>query len=210
MSDDSPPPSDEPAAEESVDDPLTASRRTTAKWLLGIGGAVSIVGVVVDAVWGLPGEVNSGPEQFYVEGTFLVDQDGNRLGLDALPAGSGEELTAFPEKEGGGAVTAKDATTALLRFGADSYEDPTNTDWTPKGYVAYSKVCTHEGCLVSGRKGDALHCPCHDTTFDPLKGAEVTGGPAPRALPQLPIAVSEEQDSLLIATGAFEGPVGPK
>ncbi|MEF8774833.1 MAG: Rieske (2Fe-2S) protein, partial [Halobacteriales archaeon] len=75
-------------------------------------------------------------------------------------------------------------------------------------YAAYTKVCTHAGCMVDDRDGATLVCPCHQANFDPARGAAVTGGPAPRALPQLPITLSS--GGYLIATGDFEGPVGPE
>jgi len=54
-------------------------------------------------------------------------------------------------------------------------------------YLAYSSVCTHEGCTV-GYNGTQLACPCHGATFDPANG-DVTGGPAPS--PLAPIKVVE-------------------
>jgi rieske iron-sulfur protein len=80
-------------------------------------------------------------------------------------------------------------------------------EFTVSGYAAYSKVCTHAGCMVADRDDTTLVCPCHSGRFDPLSGASVTGGPPPRALPQLPITLSS--DGELIATGDFEGHVGP-
>jgi len=52
---------------------------------------------------------------------------------------------------------------------------------TDKGFLAYSAVCTHLGCLVEfdAAKRD-IHCPCHAARFD-LQG-RVTAGPPPRPL----------------------------
>lgn len=189
----------------------TMTRRNAAKWLVGLSGAAAVVGVFVNGLTGLPRAVNQGSQTTYVNGTHLVDENGNRIAVDALPAGQGKELTVFPEKSGGGALTTQNATTLLLRFSASSYGRPTHLDWTPQGYVAYSKVCTHEGCLVSDRSGTDLLCPCHNSVFDPLDGARVVSGPAPRALPQLPIGVtSGDSNQLVVATGGFDGPIGPQ
>jgi nitrite reductase/ring-hydroxylating ferredoxin subunit len=55
-------------------------------------------------------------------------------------------------------------------------------------FVAYSAVCTHQGCTVAYQKGQ-LACPCHGSVFDPANGAEVVAGPAPRPLPDIPVEV---------------------
>jgi cytochrome b6-f complex iron-sulfur subunit len=55
-------------------------------------------------------------------------------------------------------------------------------------FVAYSAVCTHQGCTVA-YKGGNLACPCHGSVFDPAKGAEVVAGPAPSPLPEIPVKV---------------------
>lgn len=190
--------------------PPEVSRRNAAKLLAAVGGAAAVGSVAVSAVAGLSGagfEVLD--QRIWVEGTYLVDQDGNRLSVaDALPRGSGNKMVVLPEEEPGVPVTEKAATTLLLRYAEDAYEEPTVLDWTIEGYVAYSMVCTHAGCLVSSEAGDDLLCPCHVSRFDPTSGATVVSGPAGRPLPQLPLAVSEDGE-LLVATGPFEGPVGP-
>jgi len=189
------------------------TRRNVAKILGVIGGGAAIGSISINYITGLAdagratGEADLTYENIYVEGTHLVDQEGNRVPADQLEQGSGESLTVLPEKEGGGALERKKATTLLVRFGPDDFEEPTHLDWTADGYVAYSMVCTHEECLVSGRAEDDLYCPCHGTSYDPLRGAEVVGGPAPSALPQLPIGISDE-GNLMLATGPFEGPIG--
>ena len=52
-----------------------------------------------------------------------------------------------------------------------------------------------------------LFCPCHQSVFDALRGAEPIDGPATRPLPQLPLTVDAEGH--LAATGDFSAPVGP-
>ncbi len=81
--------------------------------------------------------------------------------------------------------------------------------WVVDGIVAYSKLCTHVGCPVGLYQAQEalLLCPCHQSTFDVLAGAEPIFGPAARPLPQLPLAVDDE--GYLVATGDFEAPVGP-
>ncbi len=62
---------------------------------------------------------------------------------------------------------------------------------TKAGIFAYSLVCTHQGCVVSYSKSDKkLTCPCHAAVFDPLDGAKVLAGPAPRPLNRINVKVS--------------------
>lgn len=64
-----------------------------------------------------------------------------------------------------------------------------------KGYIAFSRVCTHLGCLVDYQKEKKrMLCPCHAGTYD-LAG-NVTSGPPPKPLQQLPLRV--EGDTIVI------------
>lgn len=59
-------------------------------------------------------------------------------------------------------------------------------------FVAYSAVCTHQGCDVSYSEDSAtLDCPCHGSVFDPASGGEATGGPAQNPLPEIPVEVRD-------------------
>ena len=144
-----------------------------------------------------PKTTQQGP---YAEGTYLVDETGDRVREDALQYGS--RMTVYPESQQG----TNDAAALLVRYEEDRYAEPTKLAFTAGGYAAYSKVCTHAGCQVSEARDDVVLCPCHSSAFDPTRGAEVVDGPASRALPQLPITVSS--DGVLLATGAFEDTVG--
>lgn len=59
--------------------------------------------------------------------------------------------------------------------------------------VAFSAVCTHQGCIVAPEK-TGLACPCHGSLFDPASGA-VLQGPATDPLPE--IAVTLDGDTVL-------------
>jgi cytochrome b6-f complex iron-sulfur subunit len=64
-----------------------------------------------------------------------------------------------------------------------------------KGFLAFSKVCTHLGCLVKFDKDRQLFiCPCHAGVFD-LEG-NVVSGPPPQPLQKF--AVKVEGDNLVI------------
>lgn len=62
-------------------------------------------------------------------------------------------------------------------------------------FVAYSAVCTHQGCTVA-YDGTQLACPCHGSTFSTSDGAP-TNGPATEPLPEIPVSV--EGDSVVRA-----------
>ncbi|MFB6110496.1 MAG: ubiquinol-cytochrome c reductase iron-sulfur subunit [Halodesulfurarchaeum sp.] len=178
------------------------SRRGLAKSAIGVAGvsAAASLAVPLTGITATASRSYTGP--LYTEGTYLVDAEGNRITADALE--NGERTTVFPESHPG----ASEAPTLLVRFPESEYEKPTKLAYTIKGYAAYSKICTHAGCMVSGeQEDDDLVCPCHISVFDPRKGAVVETGPAPRPLPQLPITLSS--DGYLMATGGFEGPIGP-
>lgn len=53
---------------------------------------------------------------------------------------------------------------------------------------AFSAVCTHQRCLVSGVVDGGISCPCHGSVFDAVTGA-VVRGPAPAPLPPVPVSV---------------------
>jgi rieske iron-sulfur protein len=176
-------------------------RRDVAKAAIGVGGLAAAAGLAVP-LSGLTEVATRGfTDAVYTDGIYLVDENGDRITEDALAFG--DRITVFPETH----PDVADAPTLLVRYQESDYADPTDLAFTAGGYAAYSKVCTHAGCMVAEREDDTLVCPCHFAKFDPRRGAEVTGGPAPRPLPQLPITLSS--DGYLMATGNFEGPIGP-
>jgi len=86
---------------------------------------------------------------------------------------------------------------------------PGREDWTPEGFIAYSKICTHVGCPVAlyEQQTNKLLCPCHQSTFNVVDGARVIFGPAGRPLPQLHIRFRDSGE--LEAVSDFAEPVGP-
>jgi rieske iron-sulfur protein len=78
------------------------------------------------------------------------------------------------------------------------------------GIVAFSAVCTHAGCPVTGWVEDqgrqVLKCFCHNSEYDPRQEAKVVFGPAPRHLAVLPVKIV---DGALVVAKGFIGKVGP-
>jgi len=135
------------------------------------------------------------------------DRAGQTIKPEDLPLGGPQQL-AYP----------MDPETKILRDGSLFNQvllirlDPAQLsaetrEYAADGVVAYSAVCTHQGCPVSMWKTDAkaLFCSCHAAQFDPKDRARVIDGPAPRRLPVLPLVIS---DGILTAGGGFVGSVG--
>jgi len=135
-------------------------------------------------------------------GVRLVDVDGSPIHRSDLAAGA--ITTVFPE----GASDDPTAPVVLIRL--DPRVVPvTPKDWSPEGYIAFSKICTHVGCPVAlyRKSQHELLCPCHQSRFDVLDGARPVAGPASRPLPQLALTIDDA--GILRALHGFLGPVGP-
>ncbi|QIM20949.1 Rieske (2Fe-2S) protein [Phycicoccus sp. HDW14] len=63
------------------------------------------------------------------------------------------------------------------------------TQPTAGEYKAFSSVCTHQGCTVSGVADGIISCACHGSEFDAATGA-VKQGPATKPLPAKSVTVS--------------------
>ena len=130
----------------------------------------------------------------------------------------GSAITIVPEGYADDADALTKATVTLIKFRPGELDIPTTMtgstligtmNWTVDNIVAYSRICTHVGCPVGLYEQTTHHllCPCHQSTFNAAKGAEVIFGPAPRPLPQLPITVDAQ--GYLVAKSDFTQPVGP-
>ena len=178
-------------------------RRTLGRLLLGALASLALAAFFpIRSLGPRPGR-----SMFHTEwqpGTFVVDGGGRRVREDELTPGS--VITVFPEGYGGSPVSQA----LLIRVDPGQLHLPPGREaWAPKGYVAFSKICTHAGCPVGLYRAAAhqLLCPCHQSTFDVLRGAMPVFGPTTRALPQLPLEI--DADGYLRATGDFSAPVGP-
>jgi ubiquinol-cytochrome c reductase iron-sulfur subunit len=138
------------------------------------------------------------------DGVRVVKDTGEWVRPSDLAVGT--SLTVFPAN----APRKDDAQTLLLRVDpAELALPPSRRAWVADGVIGYSKLCTHAGCPVGlyADEPNQLLCPCHQSLFDVLSGAKPVFGPAPRALPQLPLRVDSE--GYLAAGGDFNAPVGP-
>ena len=197
------PPEEEAALGASPTSDALTRRKLLVRLLAGAGSALAAALAIPSLSLGpSPGRdlFRSG----WRKGDPVVDQQGNRMRPRDIPVEG--IVTVFPE----GRLHESDTQTVLVRVDPSLLELPEGrSEWAPEGTIAYSKLCTHVGCPVGLYRSEAqqLLCPCHQSTFDVLRGAVPLFGPAARPLPQLPLALDE--NGYLVAMGDFSGPVGP-
>jgi ubiquinol-cytochrome c reductase iron-sulfur subunit len=187
-------------------------RRMIAGAGAAAGGALGLALVAPAASLGPFLDTESLYDSPWRAGRRLVDDRGRPYSADDIVTGS--FYTAYPQ---GADPEQLGSPIVVVRLDLDQLQLPEGRgDWAPEGILAYSKICTHAGCAVGlyrnplfpeAESKPALVCPCHYSTFDPAKGAEVIFGPAGRSLPQLPLEIDPSRG--LRASGNFSGPVGP-
>src|SRR6185312_10436115 len=200
----SPEPEREEAEESFCSGAQDIQRRTLLKWVVAAG--VGVFGAMFVSLLRSFGKTPNDElfEIVWKKGQRMVTLDGVPVNVNTLPTGS--SVTVFPE----GSVGDERAQTVLIHVNEELLRLPEDrAQWAPRGYVAYSRICTHAGCPVGlfESKQNLLLCPCHQSTFDVLRAAQPTGGPAARPLPQLPLYA--DGDGTLRAGGRFSATPGP-
>jgi len=179
-------------------------RRGLLKWSAAAGlGMLSAMWISMLRSFSLSPD-SSLYSRIWKAGQRLVTADGKPVSVDALQPGA--MAIVFPEES----IGTEKSQTVLIRVRQDLLRLPRDrAGWAPMGNLAYSRVCTHAGCSVGMYEATThlLMCPCHQSTFNVLDGAQPTGGPAARPLPQLPLYVDEQ--GFLRAAGGFTAPSGP-
>jgi ubiquinol-cytochrome c reductase iron-sulfur subunit len=178
-------------------------RHFLTRLLVGAGGAFLVAMVFPLRSLG-PSPGNSLLVTSWRRGSLVVDENNVPIRETDLPEGG--VLTVFPQNH----TTAEDSQAILVKVNPDQLALPFGRgDWAPGGNVCYSKICTHAGCPVGLYLAQLheLQCPCHQSAFNVLNGAQVVFGPAPRPLPQLSLYV--DSFGFLRARGDFPEPVGP-
>lgn len=138
---------------------------------------------------------------------------GERAGAEIKPddlAVDGPQILAWPvdPQTGSPRDDSRLNQVVLLRLDPASLDEPTRAR-AADGIVGYSAICTHAQCPISGWNAQkkVFHCNCHNSEYDPRHEAKVVFGPAPRALPALPLVI---EDGALVAGGTFIGRVGAR
>lgn len=147
------------------------------------------------------------------EGDRFVFAEGDREGAEVKPDDlplEGPPVLAWPKEPKTNVVRdgSRLNQILLLRLNPDSLDEQTRPR-AANGIVAYSAICTHAQCPVTGWVEDdgrrVLKCFCHNSEFDPRQEANVVFGPAPWHLAALPVKID---DGALVAAGTFLGRVG--
>jgi len=196
---------------ENMDSKFNKERRDVLKGTCGVVCAAAVMSVGVS----LPvfaetqkdapqvGDVfvfTSGPKK---DSVVMVDD----VVLDAAP------LTVMPKDPNGAVRDGDNFTTLLYRVAKDKVPADMAPD-TIDGLMAYSAVCTHQGCLMTEihKASEAVNafgfiCPCHDAIFDPLQEGKNTGGATSATLAYFPI---KSDGGKIVVSGLPSAHVGIK
>ena len=143
-------------------------------------------------------------------GDRLVEEDaeGEPAPLRASDLKVGKPVLAYPFNAALGKPRDETRLNKIVLIRLPEAEMAANTRARAAGGVlAYSAICTHQGCDVKTwlAKEKVLVCFCHASKFALLDGGTISSGPGTRALPALALAL--DGDHLVIA-GAFTTPPG--
>ena len=144
-------------------------------------------------------------------GDRLVYAEGARSGQEIKPEDivlGEQQIMAWPIDPASSVVRngSRFNEILVLKLDPGSLDDNTR-QYAAEGIVAYSAICKHAQCPVTGwdKQKQLLHCFCHATEYDPRKSAAVLSGPAPRPLPILPVKIV---DGALTVAAPLRGKVG--
>ena len=151
-----------------MDDARELSRRTA----IALGGTGAIGGALILAGCAAADDGASG---------------GSGGGATTAPStgaadAAGEEVAALADIPVGGSIDATIGGEPVLLAQSTAGE-----------VVAYSAICTHQGCVVAAA-GSKFECPCHGSIFDAATG-DVEVGPALEPLES--VAVTVEGDRVI-------------
>jgi len=129
--------------------------------------------------------------------TLLVEADAEADFKPIRPAdlAVAKPLLVFPfdPKTGTPKNESRLSKIVLVRLPEDQMTPETRAR-SASGVVAYSCICTHQGCDVKTwmSKESVLACYCHASKFNLFDGAKVVSGPASSPLPAIPLTLAGE------------------
>lgn len=110
-------------------------------------------------------------------------------GSTATPSSTPPATSGRPSPKGNATVLA--ATSDVPVAGGKVIEGKDVIVTQPKKgeFLAFTSICTHQGCTVAGVENGRIVCPCHGSEFSDSTG-EVLQGPATQPLAQVEIEVA--------------------
>ena len=141
---------------------------------------------------------------------YLVDADAETDFKPLRPAdlAIGKPLLVYPFDSKTGTLKNESRLNKLIviRLPEDQMTPETRAR-SASGVLAYSGICTHQGCEVKTwmSKEKVLACYCHSSKFDLLDSAKVIGGPAPKPLPAIPLVMNGEFLSVAASSPTDQG-----
>lgn len=189
----------------SAQTPVNTQRRKIFKIAaLGLAAGVGLSGRAAHALETVPEELR------HATGDLLVEEDaeGEPAPLKLADLRVGKPLLAFPYDPAAKRIRSETRLNKVVLLRLPEAElDAETKALSAGGVLAFSAICTHMGCDIKTWMASekVFACFCHASKFRPLERGAVAGGPAPRALPVLPLRL--DGDRLVIA-GPFATPPG--
>jgi Rieske Fe-S protein len=178
--------------EPSLDDPASTTRRAALTLGAATGAAVMLGGCsVYGESSGSEDVADAPPAEASTVPPAPADED------PADEDAAEDDPAAAPTKEKPPAKPALAKTSDIPVGGGKIFTAKKVVVTQPSAgkFVAFSTVCTHQGCPVSEIKGGTINCLCHGSKFA-LADGSVTDGPAPKPLAAKKITV--DGDSLTL------------
>ena len=177
-------------------DSVDQGKRQTIKW-------VSMSGLTMLPFMSARAQSDATP-------VYLVDADAETDFKPLRPAdlAIGKPLLVYPfdSKTGTPKNESRLNKLIVIRLPEDQMTPETRAR-SASGVLAYSGICTHQGCEVKTwmSKEKVLACYCHSSKFDLLDSAKVIGGPAPKPLPAIPLVMNGEFLSVVASSPTDQG-----
>ena len=173
-----------------MDSKFSKERRDVLKGACALAGATAVV-----TVGGSLPAFAADQKDVPMVGDVFVYLDGPKKGNVVMVADVAPEtlVNAQAATPDGKAREGDNCQAILYRVAPEKVPGDMKTE-TVDGIMAYSSVCTHQGCMMTDlhKPNELVNafgfiCPCHDAIFDPLQSGKNTGGAVSRTLPHFPI-----------------------
>lgn len=139
---------------------------------------------------------------------LLVRVDGGATLTPADIVADAPPLAAWPIDPVSGVTRSGSRLNKILVLRLDPHTlSETAKERSADGVLAYSAICPHAGCEITGWSAERkiIECPCHASHYDPRQAGAVVDGPTPRPLAGLPLKIA---DGKLVVAKPFTGRVG--